>query len=311
MQLEAYSSREFHQYCLSNDLRGDTRTAMQHRSTQLETATISTSLGSALVCRGNSKVVAALQHQFVPFGDMLDPVVDPLEITVEFPSLVVDRKERGLQSVNYQTNALSAFLSDNIKKYVLVNALNQHLNIDDDEALTDKPQKKIKLNLDVCILNPDGALKDICLLAAMAALLTARMPPELVEAQTEARQAGWKCSILPSVPIISIPIATTFGCLDGKLVVDLTESEEQQFDSRWTVIVIVDVLDITKHLPRGTAQQRLQQLQMPLDSKTLDNSICNVHNPGGHPVASELLQSTIQMAKDNAVKLLPLLCRHK
>ena len=84
--------------------------------------------------------------------------------------------------------------------------------------------------IDVWVLNHDGNLIDASAMAALAALLNAKM----FNYELEEGEIKIKPGYTP-LPIRNYPIPVTFAKINGKLVVDPWLEEEQVMDARLTM----------------------------------------------------------------------------
>ncbi|KAK9850091.1 hypothetical protein WJX84_000301 [Apatococcus fuscideae] len=106
--------------------------------------------------------------------------------------------------------------------------------------------------LDIIVLNADGSLLDLCLLAAWTALCTLRLPPVCLTAEgnvepceeppqsASAAGADTPTGVWASrgLQLESQPVAQTCGILEGKLISDCTAEEERL--AATTIITTVD-----------------------------------------------------------------------
>ena len=84
------------------------------------------------------------------------------------------------------------------------------------------------VNVDIQILNHDGNLRDAGALAAMAALMTARIPKYDGEKIVFGEYEG-------TVPLKDNPTETTIAKVGDVLLVDTTAEEEAAIDTRITI----------------------------------------------------------------------------
>ena len=95
------------------------------------------------------------------------------------------------------------------------------------------------LYLDVYVIDDDGSLLDVCLLAALAALRALRLPK--VEMNKEGSVVlSEDSSEEQPLHLKTLLCALTAGQLDGKLLVDLTSEEEGLVDSKVDLVVDAD-----------------------------------------------------------------------
>jgi exosome complex component RRP42 len=103
----------------------------------------------------------------------------------------------------------------------------------DTAKLCIEPGKKVfVVFVDVYVLNYDGNLIDAAALAAVSALMNAKMPNyEVKEGEVKTKQ-GYS-----PLPMKSHPVTITIGKMGDKLLVDPGQEEEQVMDARITMAI--------------------------------------------------------------------------
>jgi exosome complex component RRP42 len=103
----------------------------------------------------------------------------------------------------------------------------------DTEKLCIEPGKKVfVVFVDVYVLNYDGNLIDAAALAAMSALMNAKMPNyEVKDGELKVKQ-GYN-----PLPMKNHPVTVTVGKINDKLIVDPGLEEEQVMDARITMAI--------------------------------------------------------------------------
>ncbi len=197
--------------------RIDGRGLTEFRDIKIETNIIERAEGSALVSIGNTMVIAGIKANIgTPFSDTPDegvqivhaeliPLASPVfepgppgEEDVEL-SRVVDRVIRSAKALN-------------LKKLALI------------------PGRRVwYIYIDIYALNHDGNLIDASALAAIAALMTAKIPKVQIT-NNEVKILEEK----EPLPIEDLPVTVTFAKVSDKLIVDPTYEEELVMDARIT-----------------------------------------------------------------------------
>lgn len=202
---------------LKKGQRGDGRSPESVRNIKIETNVIEKAEGSAIVSLGSTMAIAGVKVNIgIPYSDSPDkgvqivnaeliPLASPVfepgppgEDDVEI-SRVVDRAIRSSEAID-------------LSRLVLI------------------PGRKVWcVYIDIYALNHDGNLFDAAMLAAMAALLTAKIPK--VEVINDSLMfTDEKISL----PMKNIPVTVTFAKIDDEIVVDPSYEEELVMDARIT-----------------------------------------------------------------------------
>jgi exosome complex component RRP42 len=87
------------------------------------------------------------------------------------------------------------------------------------------------VSIDLVTINDEGNLFDVCALAAIAALKSAKFP--VVDKTTGVVNYKEKTDV--SVPLNKEPLSVTIYLINGNLLVDPTIQEEKSYDARLTV----------------------------------------------------------------------------
>jgi len=89
--------------------------------------------------------------------------------------------------------------------------------------------------VDVYVLNHDGNLIDASAIAALAALINAKMFKYTVEDCKIVKKPGYN-----PLPVVDYPIAVTFAKIGNNLILDPGLDEEQVMDARLTITMDKD-----------------------------------------------------------------------
>lgn len=198
--------------------RLDGRGLTDYREIKIEPGVIDKAEGSALVTIGNTKVMAGVKIQAGdPFPDT--PNEGILTVNAELVPLASPTFELGPPNEN--AIELARVVDRGIRESKAV----------DLPKLCITPGKKVfVVFIDVYILNHDGNLVDASSLAALVALLNAKMRNyEVIKGELEFKP-GYQ-----QLPIQNLPIAVTLAKISEKLVVDPALTEEQVMDVKITI----------------------------------------------------------------------------
>lgn len=203
---------------IANGKRLDGRGLTDYRPIKVEAGIIEKAEGSARVLLGKTEVVVGIKVEIgEPFSDR--PNEGVLTVNSEFVPLASPEFEAGPPS------------EDSIELARVVDRGLRESQAVDLEKLCLIPGKKVYIVfVDVYVLNHDGNLIDASALAALTALLNAKIPVYAVEDNEVKKTATY----IP-LPIKNYPIAVTFANINNKLVVDPWLEEEEIMDSRLTI----------------------------------------------------------------------------
>lgn len=135
------------------------------------------------------------------------------------------------------------------------------------------------LYLELVCLSLDGCLVDACVVAAVSALRTVRLPRVLYDPALDTRTVldeGMAEGEAWPLPIShALPVSSTFCVLDGRVVAGPTAEEEALCQGVLTVVVLAE----------GARDK---------------GRLCQVHKPGGAPLSDEQLRDCILAAHRRA-----------
>lgn len=202
---------------ISKGKRPDGRAFDAFRDIKIETGVSKNAEGSARVRLGQTEVIAGIKMDIgEPYPDASDEGV--LKTTAEFLAMAALEFELGPPS------------AEAIELARVVDRGIRHANVLDTKALCITPGEKVwTVYVDILIINHDGNLIDAAGIAAMAALLDAKMP-KLNEDGTINYEEHVSPLIIKEIPI---PITTRKG--QNALLVDTTALEEEAISARLTV----------------------------------------------------------------------------
>ncbi|MEM5804571.1 MAG: RNA-binding protein, partial [Candidatus Aenigmatarchaeota archaeon] len=104
----------------------------------------------------------------------------------------------------------------------------------DMEKLCIKPNEKVwAVHIDIHVLDHDGNLMDACGLAAIAALLTTRMPDYDIENEKIIKDTPVEKR--KRLPVKDVPVPVTVSKIGSSLVLDACLEEEEARDCQLTV----------------------------------------------------------------------------
>ncbi|HYB93292.1 MAG TPA: exosome complex protein Rrp42 [archaeon] len=203
--------------------RLDGRDLADYREIKIESGVIGKAEGSALVNLGNTKVMAGVKISTgEPFPDT--PNEGILTVNAELVPLASPTFELGPPSEN--AIELARVVDRGIRESKAI----------DLEKLCIVPGKNVfVVFIDVYILNHDGNLVDASALAALAAVLNAKIPNyEVKEGAVQIKEGHSK------LPTKNLPITVTIAKIDGKLLVDPFLLEEQVMDAKISITIDQD-----------------------------------------------------------------------
>jgi len=205
---------------IAKGTRIDGRGLTDHREIRIEQGIIERAEGSARVLLGKTEVLAGTKIELgEPFPDT--PNEGVLTVNAELVPLASPGFEPGPPDEN--SIELARIVDRGIRESKMI----------DTEKLCIEPGKKVfVVFVDVYVLNHDGNLIDASTLAAVAALLSTKMPNYEIEDDEVKIKAGYT-----QLPVRRHPIEITIARIGDKLVVDPGLEEEQIMDARITVSI--------------------------------------------------------------------------
>ncbi len=226
---------------LAKKAREDMRQFMQFRKMNIATGIIQNAEGSAQVDLGNTRVLCGIKLVIEePMADMPDQ-----------GNMMVAAELLPLASADYETGPPSP---DAIELARVVDRGIRAANAIDLKSLFIEEGKVWSVFIDLYVLNYDGNLFDACTMAAMAALMSAKVPRiENGEANREERTQQLK--------IDTIITSTTFGKIGGSILLDLDRNEENASDARLTIAIDdANIRAMQKGLRGGFTKDEVERL---------------------------------------------------
>ena len=204
---------------ISKGKRIDGRKLLETRSISIEPGVIEKANGSAKVKLGKTEVIAGIKIQIgSPFDDT--PNKGLLIVTAEILPLAAPWAEPG--PPNEEVIELARVVDRGIRESKII-------------ELTDlcliEGKKVLAVFVDISVLNVDGNLFDAASYAAVAALLTAKMPKYKITKEGEIEDTGKQISLAAKL----IPVSTTVALINDTIVVDPTLDEETVMEARFTL----------------------------------------------------------------------------
>ena len=195
--------------------RGDGREMFDYRKINVQSGILQNPEGSSVVSIGKSQVMAGIKF----------------DIAKPFP----DRPKEGVLSTSADLLPLASHLfetgppsDESIELARVVDRGIRSANIIDLSSFYIDDEKVLAVYIDLFILDHDGNLIDTAALAAMSALLSARMP-KVEEGKIIRGEFTGK------VPIKEKVVTCTFGKLGDKAFLDPSLDEEKGMDCRLTL----------------------------------------------------------------------------
>ncbi len=210
---------------VAKGLRLDGRRLDEYRKIVIETNYVPKAEGSALVKLGNTVVLVGVKMEVgTPFPDT--PNEGVLTVNAEFVPLASPSFEPGPPDENA------------IELARVIDRSLREIRVIDLEKLALIPGEKVWIVwVDIYILNHDGNLLDASALAAMAALMTTKIPKVEVGENEVKVDKKVKTS---SLPLNHRVVTVTVGKLGEHLLVDPTEDEELVLDAKIAISVSED-----------------------------------------------------------------------
>ncbi len=210
---------------VAKGLRLDGRRLDEYRRIVIETNYVPKAEGSALVKLGNTVVLVGVKMEVgTPFPDT--PNEGVLTVNAEFVPLASPSFEPGPPDENA------------IELARVIDRSLREIRVIDLEKLALIPGEKVWIVwVDIYILNHDGNLLDASALAAMAALMTTKIPKVEVGENEVKVDKKVKTS---SLPLNHRVVTVTVGKLGEHLLVDPTEDEELVLDAKIAISISED-----------------------------------------------------------------------
>jgi exosome complex component RRP42 len=205
---------------IAKGTRIDGRGLTDYREIKIEQGIIERAEGSARVLLGKTEVLAGIKIEVgEPFPDT--PNEGVLTVNAELVPLASPGFEPGPPDEN--SIEIARIVDRGIRESKMI----------DTEKLVIEPGKKVfVVFVDVYVLNHDGNLIDASTLAAVAALLSTKMPNYEIEDGEVKIKPGYT-----QLPVKKHPIEVTIARVGDRLIIDPGLEEERVMDARITVSV--------------------------------------------------------------------------
>lgn len=200
---------------LSSGKRGDNRGMYDYRAISVQPGILQNAEGSAMASIGKSQVMVGIKFDIAkPFPDR--PTEGVLSTSADLLPLASHLFETGPPSEN--AIELARVVDRGIRSS----------NTLDLNSFFIEAEKVLALYVDIYVLDHDGNLIDCSSLAAMAALLSTRMPKVEEGKIIRGEYAG-------KLPLKDIVVTSTFGKLGERTFIDPSLDEEKGMDCRLTL----------------------------------------------------------------------------
>jgi exosome complex component RRP42 len=198
--------------------RLDERSPQEYRPLTIVFGTVEKANGSAYVYLGKTKVLAGIKVETgTPFPDTPDEGI--LTVNAEFVPMASPTFEAGPPDENSIELAR-----------VVDRGIRESKAIDLKKLCIDPGKRVFMVFVDVYVLDHDGNLIDAAGMAALGALVNAKMHAF----EVENGQVKYKDKIVP-LPILNYPVPITSAKIDSTIVLDPCLEEEQVMSARLTV----------------------------------------------------------------------------
>lgn len=198
--------------------RADNRDFDEYREISVEKGAVYTADGSARVHIGETEVVCGVKFELgKPFADTPDEGV--LMVSTEFVPLASPEFEAGPPG------------EEAIEVSRVVDRAIRESKVIDFKKLCITPKEKVwMVYVDIDVLDDDGNLIDASSLAAIAALMGAKIPDLDENGEIIREKKG-----MQKLELLGLPLSTTIVKIADKLLADPNLSETQALDARVTV----------------------------------------------------------------------------
>ena len=201
---------------IEDGARADGRKLDEYREISVKTGVIENAEGSAEVRIGKTTVLAG-----VKMG-----VGEPFPDTPNEGVLIVNAEFAPIASADFESGPPG---EDSVEMSRIIDrAIRESHTIDTEKLAIVEGEKVWMVNVDIQIMDHDGNLRDAGALAAMAALMTARLPKYDGERIVFGEYEG-------KVPLTDSPTETTIFKIAGNLVIDATAEEENAVEALITI----------------------------------------------------------------------------
>lgn len=204
--------KQYQRLFLKDDIRPDGRPVTGCREVKIHCNTVSSALGSAMVCFGNTRVIAGIKGRFAE-PTINNPSSGYIVPNVSLPGLCNTKYRPGMPvdkaiSISHKLESISTDVTDLMELCIV-------------------PGKVVWcLYLDVVCINDDGNVLDAAVLAMTAALFNTWLPT------THVNEENGLVTVVPGgektrMVLKFLPVTVTLSVFDDVTLPDPCESEEQ------------------------------------------------------------------------------------
>lgn len=240
---------------IQNGKRADKREFTQFRNIEIKENVIEKAEGSAYVKFGDTKVIVGVKIGVgTPFPDT--PNEGILSVTAEFTPFASPGFESGPPGEDAVELAR-----------VVDRGIRESKTIEMDKLVITEGEKVRSVFIDVYIIDNQGNLLDAAAIAALVALLNARMP------KLDAEGAIMRGQYEGKLPVVHKPITISVCKVGDKIFLDPTKEEESILDAKLSIAVMED------------------------------DKICAMQKQGSRGIEFDALEKMIDMAMDKSKEL--------
>ncbi|XP_063695223.1 exosome complex component RRP43-like [Bolinopsis microptera] len=204
--------KQYQRLFLKDDIRPDGRALTGCREVKIHVNTVSSALGSAMVCCGNTRVIAGIKGRFA------EPTINNPSSGYLVPNMILPMACNTKYKPGYPADSGVA-MSNKLETLIT--------DVTDLMELCVVPGKVVWcLNLDIVCINDDGNVLDAAVLALSAALNNCWLPATHVIEETGrvvVDPEGEKTKL----ELKFIPISVTLSVFDDQTLPDPSEDEEK------------------------------------------------------------------------------------
>ncbi|KAF5296261.1 hypothetical protein FQA39_LY12598 [Lamprigera yunnana] len=236
-QFKSLHPTKFYRDYLNQNIRPDGRLLSKFRPVIINTGSISTGDGSALIRIGKTTIVCGIKAELAQ-PKVEKPYYGYLVCNVNLPPLCSSKFRPGPPSDLAQIT--TSFIAD-----LLMNS-----GCIDLKDLCIVQEKLVWcLYIDLICLDYDGCLIDACLLALLTALKTVKLPSVTYDVAIDSKMVNDEEK--KSITVHNIPVSTTYAIFEDKIITDPT-AEEEDLSSGLITVVVKDKELCSIHKPGGS-----------------------------------------------------------
>ncbi len=207
---------------LGKGIRIDGRKPDEYRKIKVEYGVAKAAEGSARVTLGDTVIIAGVKME----------VAEPYPDTPDQGGLMVGAELLPLSSPEFELGPPGDWAIEVAR--VVDRGIRESHAIDTKKMVIKKGEEVWTVVVDICTINDAGNILDASSVAVLAAIKDARMP------KYDGKKVDYKTLTKEKLPVNELPIAVTVYKIGEHLLVDPTDEEEKQADTRLTVTTIED-----------------------------------------------------------------------